>query len=66
MAPRRSEHNLEKALKRKVEEGLICLGCRFLMRHRQVLQTSILLKRWSRAFNLSGIKDLNEMVVKHV
>ena len=67
MVPKRSEPNLEKALKRKVEEGLICLGLPFS--HEAVdkcCKHLFLLKSWSRAFNLSGIKDLNEMVVKHV
>ncbi len=25
-----------------------------------------LLKRWNKVFNLTGLKDLNEMIVKHV
>ena len=67
MVPKRSEPNLEKALKRKVEEGLIRLGLPFSNEAvDKCCKHLILLKRWSRAFNLSGIKDLNEMVVKHV
>ena len=67
MVPKRSEHNLEKALKRKVEEGLICLGLPFSNDAvDKCCKHLFLLKRWSRTFNLSGIKDLNEMVVKHV
>ena len=67
MVLNRSEPNLEKGLKRNVEEGLICLGLPFSNEAvDKCCRHLFLLKRWSKAFNLSGIKDLNEMVVKHV
>ena len=67
MAPKRSEPNLEKALKRKLEEGLIFFGLPFSNEAvDKCCKHLFLLKRWSQAFNLSGIKDLNDMVVKHV
>ena len=67
MVAKRSEPNLEKALKRKVEEGLIFFGLPFSNEAvDKCCEHLFLLKRWSQAFNLSGIKDLNDMVVKHV
>ena len=67
MALKRSEPDLERALKRKIEEGLICLGLPFSNEAvDKCCKHLFLLKRWSSAFNLSGIKDLNDMVVKHV
>ena len=67
MVLKRSEPNLEKTLKRKVEEGLVFFGLPFSNEAvDKCCKHLFLLKRWSQVFNLSGIKDLNDMVVKHV
>ena len=58
---------MEKALQRKIEEGLIFLDQQFSTEvSERCCKHLFLLKRWNKVFNLTGIQDLNEMVVKHV
>ncbi len=58
---------MEDPLQRKVEEGLVSMGLPFSKETAdKCCRHLFLLKRWNKVFNLTGLKDLNEMIVKHV
>ena len=58
---------MERELRRQISSGVVSLG---LEATAQAVESSLshllLLKRWLRVYNLSNIKSLEEMVVKHL
>ena len=58
---------MEDSFQKKVEEGLASMGLPFSKETAdKCCRHLFLLKRWNKVFNLTGLKDLNEMIVKHV
>lgn len=58
------ENDLE--LKKKLQQGLNELGCTDITMQDKLWQYLLLLKKWNQVYNLTAIRDLDEMIDHHV
>ncbi len=53
-------------LKEKLQQGLNDLGCEDVTMQGKLWQYLLLLKKWNQVYNLTAIRDLDEMISHHV
>ena len=56
----------DQELKKKLQQGLNELGCTDIAMHDKLWQYLLLLKKWNQVYNLTAVRDVDEMISHHV